>query len=78
MKCCASLITSTGSNRVLPRVSVAAQSPSIDAPNQLSAQSVVQALLFSEILKPLGAALGPLGDAAIGSVVQQTFVAPRR
>ncbi|GAC1425011.1 MAG: hypothetical protein NVSMB5_19270 [Candidatus Velthaea sp.] len=37
----------------------------------------LQAVIFSEILKPLTAALGPFGDVATGSIAQSLFVKPR-
>jgi len=42
------------------------------------AESTLQAVLFSEILKPLAKDLGPVGDVALGSVTQRLFVSPRR
>jgi hypothetical protein len=36
----------------------------------------MEALIFAEILKPLAASLGPVGDAAIGTVAQKAFVKP--
>jgi hypothetical protein len=59
MKCCE-----------LPTTSIAGILPG--APSV--AQSTLQALLFSEILKPLAKGLGPVGDVAIESVVQHLFV----
>lgn len=41
------------------------------------AAGVMQALLFAEILKPLTTALGPVGDAVLGSVAQAAFVRTR-
>jgi hypothetical protein len=38
------------------------------------AAGALQAVLFSEILKPLAAGLGPAGDVAVESVVQHLFV----
>jgi len=38
----------------------------------------MEALLFSEILKPLTAALGPVGDVAVASVTAKLFVEPPR
>jgi hypothetical protein len=62
MKCCAS-----------PTTSIVVNSP---APAR-AAQATLQAVLFSEILKPLAANLGPVGDLAIESVVQHLFMPPR-
>jgi hypothetical protein len=36
----------------------------------------VEALLFSEVLKPLAAALGPLGDSFTAIVAERAFVRP--
>jgi hypothetical protein len=41
------------------------------------AQSTLQAVLFSEILKPLAKGLGPVGDIAVDSVAQHLFVPSR-
>jgi len=40
------------------------------------ATGVIEAIVFSEILKPLTAALGPFGDSATGSIAQSVFVRP--
>ena len=37
-------------------------------------RDTLQAVLFAEIMKPLAATLGPIGDLAIGSVAQSVFV----
>jgi len=37
-------------------------------------RDVVNALLFREILKPLAAGLGPLGEVALGAVADEVFV----
>jgi hypothetical protein len=36
----------------------------------------VEALLFSEVLKPFASALGPLGDEFTALVAERTFVRP--
>jgi hypothetical protein len=36
----------------------------------------VEALLFSEVLKPLAAGLGPLGEEFTAIVAERTFVRP--
>jgi hypothetical protein len=36
----------------------------------------VEALLFSEVLKPLASALGPLGDQFTAIVAERAFVRP--
>jgi hypothetical protein len=59
MKCCGS-----------PTTSIAVNSPSAAR----AAETTLQAVLFSEILKPLAKGLGPVGDVAIESVVGQLFV----
>jgi hypothetical protein len=43
-----------------------------------SAGQVMQAMIFSEILKPLTAALGPAGDMTVEALAQRFFVQPRR
>jgi ABC-type enterobactin transport system permease subunit len=62
MKCCASPITF---------IAVNAPSPA------RAAESTLQAVLFSAILKPLAKGLGPVGDVAVDSVVQHLFVPAR-
>lgn len=42
-----------------------------------AAESTLQAVLFSEILKPLAKGLGPVGDIVLDSVAQHIF-APSR
>jgi hypothetical protein len=63
MKCCESPTTSTAVN-----VSDATR----------GAGDVMQAIIFSQILKPLTAALGPVGDAAVESLAQNLFMRPRQ
>jgi hypothetical protein len=62
MKCCGS-----------PTTSIAAVPPSAAH----VAQSTLQAVLFSEILKPLAKGLGPVGEIAVDSVAQHLFVPSR-
>jgi hypothetical protein len=38
----------------------------------------MSALLFRQILKPLASALGPVGEAALGTVADELFVRPKR
>jgi hypothetical protein len=38
----------------------------------------VSAIVFREVLKPLAAALGPIGDTALESVVDRMLVQPPR
>ncbi len=59
MKCCGSPTTFTAVNS------------GVRAP---AAANVMQAVLFSEILKPISAALGPLGDSAVAAVTQGLFI----
>jgi hypothetical protein len=63
MKCCG-----------LPTVPSAADAP----PAQPAAADALQAIVFGEILKPLSAALGPVGDIAVEALSQQLFMRPRR
>lgn len=37
----------------------------------------LEAVVFREILKPLAAGLGPVGDVAIGSVADTLFARPK-
>jgi DNA topoisomerase VI subunit B len=39
-----------------------------------AAREVVNAVLFREILKPLAQGLGPIGETALGTVVDRLFV----
>ena len=66
MKCCESPITST-----------VADNASVKPAMPIRPTDVMQAVLFSDILKPLTAALGPVGEAVTSSVVQTLFVRPR-
>jgi hypothetical protein len=64
MRCCES-----------PTISIAAEPV---AGGTLSAREVMNAILFREILKPLAAALGPVGEVALGTVADELFVRPAR
>jgi hypothetical protein len=63
MRCCAS-----------PTTSIAADQRE---QQQRTAREVMSAVLFREILKPLAAGLGPVGEIALGSVADALF-APRQ
>jgi hypothetical protein len=63
MKCCASPTTST-----------APDARAVEAARV--ARAFTNALLFREILKPLASALGPVGETALGSVVDRLFARP--
>jgi hypothetical protein len=39
--------------------------------------AAVEAIIFREILKPLAAGLGPVGEVAIGSVADALFAKPK-
>ena len=60
MRCCASPTTSIAAD---PREQ-----------QQRSARDVMSAVLFREILKPLAAGLGPVGEIALGAVADELFV----
>jgi hypothetical protein len=53
----------------LPTTSTAADPPHVPRP-----EDVASALLFREILRPLSAALGPVGEIALGNVADTLFV----
>lgn len=65
MRCSASPTTSIAAERVQPD-------------ERASAQNVVNAILFREILKPLAHGLGPVGETALSSVADALFVKPAR
>jgi len=46
----------------------------VRAEERRSAQDVVSAVLFREILKPLAQGLGPMGEIALGAVADELFV----
>jgi hypothetical protein len=60
MRCCASPTTSTAADAAR-------------ADQRRSAQDVVSAVLFREILKPLAQGLGPVGEIALGAVADELF-----
>ena len=49
----------------------------VDAGARAAATNVLSAILFREILKPLAAGLGPVGETAIGAVADTLFVRPK-
>ena len=53
----------------LPTTSTAAEPPARGA-----VREIASALLFREILKPLVAGLGPVGEIALGDAIDKTFV----
>ncbi len=58
MKCCGSPITSIA----------------VSAPDERRiAEPLLQGVLFSQILKPLAAGLGPVGEVAVDVVAQRLF-----
>lgn len=42
-----------------------------------AATGALEAIAFREILKPLAAGLGPVGDVALGSVADSLFARPK-
>ncbi len=72
MRCCASPTTSTAANGGAPALAAGGF-----AANGFAANAI-QAVLFSEILKPLSAALGPVGDVALAAATQGLFLPARR
>jgi len=64
MRCCAS-----------PTTSIAAEARE---QQQRTARDVMSAVLFREILKPLAAGLGPVGEVALGAVADELFARPQR
>jgi hypothetical protein len=51
---------------------------SVEEPTTRSAAtSALEAIVFREILKPLTAGLGPVGEVAIGSVADAIFTRPK-
>lgn len=61
MRCCVSPTTSTAAEARGDQ-------------ERRAARDVVNAVLFREILKPLAEGLGPVGETALGTVVDQLFV----
>jgi hypothetical protein len=41
------------------------------------ATSTLEAIVFREVLKPLAAALGPVGDVMLGTVADSVFARPK-
>jgi hypothetical protein len=48
-----------------------------DSVARSAATNTLSAIVFREILKPLAAGLGPVGEVAIGSVADTIFVRPK-
>jgi hypothetical protein len=63
MKCSGSPTTSTAADDLRARDAV---------------HATLNAVLFREILKPLAAGLGPIGETAIDAVADRVFVPPVR
>jgi hypothetical protein len=63
------------SSSVSPTTSIAADSRE---QQQCSARDVMNALLFCQILEPLAAGLGPVGEIALGTVADELFVRLKR
>jgi len=63
------------SSSVSPTTSIAAE---VREDPQRSAREVMSAVLFREILKPLAAGLGPVGEIVLGSVADELFVRRER
>jgi hypothetical protein len=57
---------------VLPASCAATDSDARDA-----AVRAVEAVVFREVLKPLAAGLGPVGEVAVGSVADKLFSRPK-
>lgn len=64
MRCCASPTTSTA----------AEAAANVRRDERQAAREVVNAVLFREILAPLAQGLGPVGETALGAVVDRLFV----
>ncbi len=61
------------------RCSASPTTSTVAEPNDRTvAQKQMNAILFSQILKPLAASLGQFGDVAIDAVVQKSLVGPVR
>jgi hypothetical protein len=43
-----------------------------------AATNALEAIVFREVLEPLAAALGPVGDVAVGTVADALFARPKR
>jgi hypothetical protein len=48
-----------------------------DTEERRAAASALEAIVFREILKPLAAGLGPVGESALGAVADKLFVRPK-
>jgi hypothetical protein len=48
-----------------------------EAGTRTAAANALSAIVFREILKPLAAGLGPVGEVAIGSVADAIFTRPK-
>ena len=57
-----------------PTISIAAD----DARTREAANATLNAIVFREILKPLAAGLGPVGETALDAVADRVFAAPVR
>ncbi len=62
----------TAVGRPTPQTAQAAPTPQTSQAAR-AAQTTLQALVFAEILKPLAASLGPVGDSCVTAVVQRCF-----
>lgn len=47
-----------------------------DAETRALATSAIEAIVFREVLKPLAAGLGPVGEVALDSVADKLFARP--
>ena len=65
MRCCVSPTTSTAAD---------VRATGVRTDERQAARDVVNAVLFREILKPLAQGLGPVGETALGTVVDRLFV----
>jgi hypothetical protein len=48
-----------------------------EAATRSAATDALEAIVFREILKPLAAGLGPVGEVAVGSVADAIFTRPK-
>jgi len=49
-----------------------------DAASRAATTNVLAAIVFREVLKPLAAGLGPVGEVAVGTVADAIFAPARR
>jgi hypothetical protein len=49
----------------------------VESGTRAAATNALSAIVFREILKPLAAGLGPVGEVAIGSVADAIFTRPK-